>query len=59
MNLCGKLLSNFLYLCCCVVLLILLTSGADPASKFREGAISVIFGNQVSLRVLYCKRDEV
>ena len=27
--------SNFLYLCCCVVLIILLTSGADPASKFR------------------------
>jgi len=32
---------------------------ADPASKFRGGAISVIFGSQVSLRVLYCKRDDV
>jgi len=28
-------------------------------AKFRGGAISVIFGNQVSLRVQYCKRDEV
>ena len=32
--------------------------GADPASKFR-GAISVIFGTQVSLWVHYCKRDKV
>jgi len=31
---------------------------ANPASKFR-GAISVLFGSQVSLRVHYCKRDEV
>jgi len=33
-------------------------AGADPTSKFRR-AISVIFGIQVSLRVHYCKRDEV
>ena len=33
-------------------------SGVDLASKI-SGAISVIFGNQVSLRVHYCKRDEV
>ena len=33
-------------------------AGADPTSKFRA-AISVIFGIQVSLRVHYCKRDEV
>jgi len=33
-------------------------SRADPASKFR-GAISVLFGSQVSLRVHVCKRDEV
>jgi len=33
-------------------------AGADPASKFR-GAISIIFGSHVSLRVHYCKRDEV
>jgi len=32
-------------------------SGVDPASKFRGGAISAIFGNQDSLRVHYCKRD--
>jgi len=30
-------------------------AGADPASKPR-GAISVIFGSQVSLRFDYCKR---
>jgi len=29
------------------------------ACKFRGGAISVIFGNQVSLLVHYSKRDEV
>jgi len=27
MNLCGKLLNNFLHLCCCVVVFILLTRG--------------------------------
>ena len=32
--------------------------GADPTSKFRR-PISVIFSSQVSLRVHYCKRDEV
>ena len=32
---------------------------ADPASKFRGGAILVIFGSQVSLRVHYCRRHEV
>ena len=31
---------------------------ANPASKVK-GAISVTFGSQVSLRVHYCKRDEV
>ena len=31
---------------------------ADPARNVR-GTISVIFGNQVFLRVHYCKRDEV
>ena len=36
-----------------------LETGADPASKFRgRGAISMIFGSQVSLQVHYCKRDE-
>jgi len=35
-----------------------LETGADPASAVR-GVISVIFGCQVSLRVHYCKRDEV
>jgi len=30
---------------------------ADPARK-SIGAISVIFGSLVSLRVNYCKRDE-
>jgi len=34
------------------------STGADPASKGR-GAVSVIFGSQVSLRVHYCERDEV
>ena len=34
-------------------------TGADPASKFRGRAISVIFGSQVSLRVHNCKSDEV
>jgi len=34
------------------------TSGVDPTSKVG-GAISVIFGSQVSLRVHYCKIDEV
>jgi len=34
-------------------------AGSDPASKFRGGAISVIFCSQVSLRVHYCKRDVV
>jgi len=29
-----------------------------PANKVRR-AISVTFGSQVSLRVHYCKRDEV
>jgi len=39
---------------------ILINAGADPASKVRRvGAISVIFGSQVSLRVRYCKGDEV
>ena len=33
-------------------------SGAEAARKFR-GAISIIFGSQVSLRVHYYKRDEV
>jgi len=35
--------------------------GAGPASKFKGGgeAISVILGSQSSLRVCYCKRDEV
>jgi len=33
--------------------------GADPASKVGGGAISAIFGSLVSLRVHYCKRDEV
>jgi len=33
-------------------------AGADPTSKFRA-AISVIFGIQVSLRVHYCKGNEV
>ena len=33
--------------------------GVDPASKVSGGAISVIFGSQVSLRAHYCKRDEV
>jgi len=36
---------------------VLMHSGADPASKVR-GAISVIFGSQVSARFHYCKRDE-
>jgi len=31
--------------------------GSDPAKKVK-GAISVIFGGQVSSRVYYCKRDE-
>ena len=31
---------------------------ADPASKVR-GAISVIFGGQISYRLCYCKKDEV
>jgi len=35
-----------------------LETGADPASAVR-GVISVIFGCQVSLRIHYCKRDEV
>ena len=35
-----------------------LNPGADPARKFR-GEISVVFGSQVSLRVLYCNRDDV
>jgi len=30
---------------------------ADPASKVRGGAISVIFGSQVSLRVHWCKSE--
>jgi len=34
-------------------------AGADPANKFRGGAISVIFSSQVSLRVHCCKRDEI
>jgi len=34
-------------------------TGAESASKVRGGAISVIYGCQVSLRVHYCKRDEV
>ena len=34
-------------------------AGASPANKFGGEAISVIFGSQVSLRVHYCKRDEV
>jgi len=33
-------------------------AGADPTSTFRR-AISVIFVIQVSLRVHYCKKDEV
>jgi len=33
-------------------------TGADPASEFK-GATSVIFDIEVSLRVHYCKRDEV
>jgi len=36
----------------------LLHSGVDPANTFR-GAISVIFGSQVLLRVHCCKTDEV
>jgi len=32
---------------------------ADPTSKLRGEAISVLFGSQVSLRLRYCKRDEV
>jgi len=35
-----------------------LQPGADPASKFR-GAISVVFGSQVSLRIHCCKTDEI
>ena len=35
------------------------TAGSDPASKFKGGAISIIFGSQVSLRVHCCKTDEV
>ena len=35
-----------------------LYTGADRVSKVR-GAISVIFGGQVSLRVYYCESDEV
>jgi len=34
-------------------------SGADPASKFRGGAISVIYGSQDLLRVHCCKTDEI
>ena len=34
-------------------------AGAHHANTFRGGAISVIFGSQVSLRVHYCERDEV
>jgi len=33
-------------------------SGPDPASYVR-GAISVMFGSQVSSKVHNCKRDEV
>ena len=36
------------------------TPGADPVSQLRpRGAISIMFGNEVSLRVRYCKRDQV
>jgi len=31
---------------------------ADPASKVR-GAISVVFGSQVSYQLCYCEKDEV
>jgi len=34
-------------------------AGADPASQFRGGRFQLVFGSQVSLRVYYCKRDEV
>ena len=35
------------------------SAGAGPANEFRGGAISVIFGSQVSLRIHFCKRDGV
>jgi len=44
--------------CCGERLFVVIRSGADPASEFR-GAISEIFGSQVSLRVLRYKRDDV
>jgi len=34
-------------------------TGADPASNFRGGAISAIFGCQVSWQLHYCKRENV
>jgi len=34
-------------------------AGADPASKFRMGAISVIFGSQVSQRICCWNRDDL
>jgi len=33
-------------------------AAADPASKLGRGAISVIFGSQVSLRIHCRKRNE-
>ena len=49
MNLCEKLLNNFLYLCCCVVVFILLTRGSVTLRRSKLHCVTH-FRKQCKLR---------